>query len=362
MADFEIIGTVVERGTKRGVQGLRVEAWDRDTRYHDMLGSTVTDGAGRFRVRFDTTYFGDYAPDRQPDVFYRVFRDDALILSTQDHPSENEPGPRIVVTLEIDPLVEPEAAPDRVDPETAMKILTFVRESDFRGVRREATDQLTLGRGFLVEMLKGSFQEWDWKPIRPSDVRGSDVVGQDTETAQTRLASQNITVAEVQEYNPQVNRDWVRALASPPVRLQPGDRVVLYQQDGQVQYYARVREQPAATIDQEEVRQLAGEVETVRQDVGTVDALRNEVASLKAAAEQERGKTASDVADLRGQLDELAALRGTVTTMQAELTQRNQTIAALQADLAKVRASQERIEESDLVQRLGRLEGAVRKP
>ncbi len=360
MAEFEIVGTVVERGTQHGVQGLRVEAWDRDTKYHDMLGSTITDGAGRFQIRFTDQYFGDSAPDRLPDVFFRVFRDETLVLSTQDHPMENQPGPVIRVPLEIDPLVEPQAAADRVSTLTTMKAVTFFRTSDFRGVGREANDRVRSAGSLLGTMLANGFRQWDWQPIQASAVRKSDVVGQDTETAQARLAQRQIEVAAVEPFSPTLSRDSARLLTAMPARLQPGEKVVLYEQDGQVKYYARVTARPVATIDQHEVQRIGGELENVKGRVAQVDTLRTEVESLKATTEQERGTTAADLESVRTDLSDLAELKRTITAMQADLDQRNQTIANLQTELNNVKASQARIEQTDILQRVSSLESKVR--
>lgn len=315
MADFEIVGTVVQRGTRKGVQGIRVEAWDRDTRFHDMLGSTVTDGAGRFRIRFTDDYFGDYAGDRLPDVFYRVFRDETLILSTQDHPSENEPGPRITVTLEIDPLVERKVADDRISAKTAINAINFLHQSDFRGIGRDAGDRVKLAGSFIGRALVNGFKEWNWKPVGPSSLKQSDVVNRDTQTAQAALAAQNVTVERVEPYNPTLNRDSARQFTALPTRLAPGDRVVLYEEDGTVRYYSLVKTEPAATIDQAEV-----------------------------------SKISSDMID---------RLTAGLADMRAELAQRDQTIAGLQAELTTVKASQDRITQTDLLQRLDRLESRV---
>ncbi len=361
MTEFEIVGTVVERGTQHGVQGVRVEAWDRDTRYHDLLGSTVTDGAGRFQIRFTDEYYGDFQPDRMPDVFFRVFRDETLVLSTQDHPMENEPGPIIRVTLELDPVVEPQVADDRVSAVTAMKAITFLRTSDFRGVRRETGDRARSAGSFLGSMLLNGFRQWDWQPIRTAAVRKADIVDQDTQTAQTRLAEQKIEVAGVETYDPGLNRDSVRLLTAMPVRLQPGERVVLYEQDGKVKYYARVKEQPAATIDQQAVQRLGGELDSVKGQVAEVDSLRTAVDGLKASSEQEREATATDLAAVRTDLSDLTELKRTMAAMQADLTERNQTIARLQAELGEVKASQARIEQTDIVQRITSLETRVKR-
>jgi len=361
MAEFEIIGTVVERGTRTGVQGLRVEAWDRDTRFHDLLGCATTDGAGQFRIRFTDEYFGDYGGDRTPDIFYRVYRDDTLILSTQDRPSENQQPGRIIVTLEVEPLVEPQVRADRVDAETAIKALTFVRESDFRGVQRDVAGRVRMAGTTFGKMAAAGFRAWDWAPLRSDDVSHTDVVDQDTQTVQARLAGQNIEVDHVEAYDPKLNRRGGRMLTTVPPRLESGDRLILYEEAGRVKYYATVRDEPAATIDQVEVQRLSREVAAVRTDVGNVSSLRTDVDELKVASGRQPDTTASELEAVRGQLAEIAELREAITQLRTDVSQRNQTIATLQAELSTVKASQERIEGSDLPQRLGQLETDVRR-
>ncbi len=359
MADYEILGTVVEKGTDKGVQGLRVEAWDRDTRFHDLLGSAITDGAGRFRLTFTDEYFGDYGGDLFPDVFYRVYRDDALILSTQDQPGSNERKPRITVRLEVEPLVERRAGPDRVPAMTAIKALNFVQKSDFRGLRREATDQTKLVGGFLGSMLAEGFKKWDWAPVSPTAIKNTDVINQDQQTAEAKLAAQGVVVEKVERYQPGLNRASLQSLTAAPVRLAPGERVVLYEEAGTIKYYSRVREPKAASVDQAEVARLGTELTAVRSEVAKVATLQTDVDVLKSTSEQARGEAVADIAGVRAQLLEVAQLRENLAAVQGDLAQRNQTIATLRAELDAVKASQELIQRTDLVQRLTRLENDV---
>lgn len=54
---FLVHGQVVGRETQHGIAGLRVEAWDKDQVYDDLIASAVTDEAGTFEMAFDQSRF-----------------------------------------------------------------------------------------------------------------------------------------------------------------------------------------------------------------------------------------------------------------------------------------------------------------
>jgi receptor-binding and translocation channel-forming TcA subunit of Tc toxin/ABC toxin-like protein/neuraminidase-like protein/putative peptidoglycan binding protein/virulence plasmid A protein len=109
---FSIIGRVVNRNLRGGIKGLRVEAWDKDLVAHDLVGGAVTDEEGAFRIKFDRSYFGELFFDRRPDLFFRVFRGEELIASTEDAVLRNvEPGETTVV-IKVDTRVGADAGGD----------------------------------------------------------------------------------------------------------------------------------------------------------------------------------------------------------------------------------------------------------
>ncbi|HEX7312611.1 MAG TPA: neuraminidase-like domain-containing protein [Pyrinomonadaceae bacterium] len=81
---YQINGRVVDEKTRRGLKGLRVEAWDKDRDPNDLVGSDETDADGRFRIGFDGSYFREFIFDREPDLFFKVFSDGEQIKSTED--------------------------------------------------------------------------------------------------------------------------------------------------------------------------------------------------------------------------------------------------------------------------------------
>src|SRR6266403_1961013 len=81
---FKIQGRVIDSATSEGLAGLRVEAWDKDLFFSDLVGSAVTDEQGSFQIEFDQSYFRELFLDRQPDLFFKVFRGGNCIHSTEN--------------------------------------------------------------------------------------------------------------------------------------------------------------------------------------------------------------------------------------------------------------------------------------
>lgn len=80
---FRITGRVIDQ-TGQGVEGLRVEAWDKDLFFDDFLGKATTDEQGCFTIEFDESYYQELCFDRKPDIFFKVYKDNTLVKSTED--------------------------------------------------------------------------------------------------------------------------------------------------------------------------------------------------------------------------------------------------------------------------------------
>lgn len=69
---MRVIGTIVEEGSKKPLQGLRVRAYDKDWVFDDRLGETLTDATGRFEIAYTEVQFRDLE-ETLPDLYLRVY-------------------------------------------------------------------------------------------------------------------------------------------------------------------------------------------------------------------------------------------------------------------------------------------------
>jgi hypothetical protein len=353
--DYTIVGQVVDRVSRRGVRGARIEAWDRDTKFHDLLGQAITDDDGRFTLRYDSLYFGDFQPDTAPDLFFRVRLDDQLVLDTIDRPRMNTPPGRLVVTLEID---LPQARPlgkDLVSPEQAIKIVDWWRASDFKGVLRESKGK----SGTVLRSLSGNLGErvahWDFAPVRPPATTENSIVGQTTVQAQSALFAQGVQVSEVRAVEANTI-DQLRALSRYPLALEAGERVVLYQQDGIVQYYARAPVLQTAEVDAQAVAELDAQVQVLKGASLATDALRGELAELQRARSADAQRASDDAAARAAQAEQMQALQAELLVMRQRSAEKDAEIVRLRGDLGTLREAQDQLAERVSLRRLEALE------
>ena len=324
--NYRIDGRVIERASRAGVPNLTVEAWDRDTRFHDMLGSAVTRADGSFSLAFDSEYFGDYGGDRAPDVFFKILRDGKLVKSTLNEPLMNLAAGVTQVTLEIgEGAVMPAPGRDRIRSQHVLKVANFIHQSDFKGVVKEQRDKASMLGRFLAAAGGSALAAFDLEPLRPGGVQTAQVVGQDTVSAMANLAARQVQVSEVKTFDPKSDANSVRALADFPMRVKPGDQVTLYEEQGTVRYYSVVKQVAPASVDAETVARLDREVKDLKGD---------EMARLKAELAQVR----QSAADKDAQIEKLQSDLEKTQAEQLELGKRfpAEKLAALERQMQQL--------------------------
>jgi hypothetical protein len=143
---YRISGCVINHKTKDGIAQLRVEAWDKDLIFNDLVGSAVTDEQGAFEMQFDGSYFRELFLDRCPDLFFKVFLGDKLIKSTEDSVLWNVDKPNIEVVIEVDlPATEPEPKPLMVQGQVILEDGTPLAGVTVRAFDQDLRHEETLG-------------------------------------------------------------------------------------------------------------------------------------------------------------------------------------------------------------------------
>lgn len=358
-APWLVTGQLLDKRTRQGIAGALVEVRELDTRYDDMLGQPITGEQGEFLCGFAPEDWGDHAPERAPDLYFLVYVDGVLALDTKATPLLNVPRGRIPVTLELERGTLPDAKEDRVNVEQLLRMADWWRASDFKGVFGQGRSKAATLGSALARPLAKRFKAWDFEPVRPGATKESAIVAQSVPQAQTALAAQQVQVTEVRTAEARTT-GTLRVLAKAPLELKAGDRVVLYQEDGVVRYYARAEEPAAASIDQQTVAALDQDVKALQSQALGVDTLRTEVAELRSADQASAERLEASRLALAAREAELSALKSELEALRRVSVEKDQVLTQMRGDLTALRGAQDQLAERLPLRRLEALEQQVR--
>jgi hypothetical protein len=164
MTTYKVTGNVLNRETSEGVPGLRVEAWDKDLLVNDLVGAATTNRYGVFRIQFDETYFKELFLDRRPDLFFKVFREGALIASTEDNVLWNEANADVEVNIEVDNGASQGATDaEQLDPQAPSRNILQATYTPKRSDANQSPSARTRGleKAAFIARLKPTLTELD---------------------------------------------------------------------------------------------------------------------------------------------------------------------------------------------------------
>ncbi|MCB9267666.1 MAG: hypothetical protein H6558_21795 [Lewinellaceae bacterium] len=297
--NFEINGRVIEAQTREGLSNLKVEAWDKDVRYNDLIGVATTNADGGFQISFDSTYFSESEQEVAPDIFFKAYLGRKLLKSTEETPIVSAREKEDAV-IEIDmPSIRTEGK-DRVSAGQAFKAAAFFQQSDFSGVFREFRSKAGTSLGFLSDMVANTFSELDLQPLKVKGVREESVIGRDVDEARGKLEAQQVAVNEVRPYDPKANAASLKEIRSYPLTLRAGQRVNLYQENGKVRYYSIVREEEGKPSGQG-----GGDTEALRAQLDKVQEELNATRDVVAEKDTQIAQLQKELQAVRKGQDEM---------------------------------------------------------
>ena len=80
---YQIKGKVISK-KRKPVPGVRVEVWDTENTVDHYLSNVVTSHDGSFIINLEEEMVRDLFPHRYPDLYFKVWCGDELLVSTED--------------------------------------------------------------------------------------------------------------------------------------------------------------------------------------------------------------------------------------------------------------------------------------
>ena len=99
---YKISGVLTNNRSHQGITGLRVEAWDNDFIFDDLVGDAISNEQGAFQIEFKASYFRELFLDIRPDLYFKIFHGNKFIDSTENSVLWNVDQELTHVNIEVD--------------------------------------------------------------------------------------------------------------------------------------------------------------------------------------------------------------------------------------------------------------------
>ncbi|RMI02834.1 MAG: hypothetical protein D6681_10320, partial [Calditrichaeota bacterium] len=193
--------------------------------------------------------------------------------------------------------------------------------------------------GFKNQILENLFRfrtlgtfVGDWigarlrKPTAPKPpgrvVKQREVLGVPVKEAQSRLSKANVQVERVEAYDPAKGDEHLKRFTGAPLKVAPGQRVILYEEKGVVRYYALVEEAPPSIADlREKVEAQETAVSEVSQLKEQVSTLSQSLAGMEEKYQQAIAERDREIARLQASVESLQKGLSEVEQLKKELGQ-----------------------------------------
>lgn len=399
---FRIVGQVTDENTKKGVPGLRVEAWNRDGTDHAVLGSGSTDEQGHFAIAASADPAG--AVGGLLPAVLKVLDGDKSLPTTGPSAIPDLFSQSSLISLQVQMPVHETERVDRISVPQLLSAVDFIRLSDFSGIFQEGKDRTFAAGNLFIDTLKRTLSQIELEPLQAPSVRNRDVLYQDPTTATQRLGAQGIAVEEVKPYRKDF--ESFGTIPSLAANLKKGDRVQLYEEDGVVKAYGVARSskrvdpgtvnqigdnlkkvqaeattntaavnqmgddlkkvQAAADANVTAVNQMADSLKKMRADseanTVAVKQIGDNLKKVQADADARTTAMTQMTNDLRKMQTDASASARQVDDLRAQLAQRDATIADLRGELGRVQKSFTDLTAQQVKpERLAAIEEALRK-
>ena len=193
MKNYTINGQVNDKQTQKGIANLKIEAWDKDLLFDDLVGTAVTDESGHFNITFSEAHFRECFLDRRPDLFFKIYRGAQLISSTEQSVLWNVAQGTIPVTIEGDLPQQDEISAFIVKGMVRRENLSVVAKAVVRAVDKDLRHEQPLGESVTDE--QGHYEiRYTRDQFRRSEKKSADLIvrAYDPETGSLLLAESKL--------------------------------------------------------------------------------------------------------------------------------------------------------------------------